>query len=524
MRKKIALLVLLLSLSIGADTYYLNTTSNPGVGGSDFRFLGTSGLAIDLATRIRPRDSNFDYAFNPLTTGTVTAPRVLPSTLNTVPPLYGFATINSMTGTISAGAWLFATETQSPTTTGLVYLNISVWKACGNPIQNTHLFTVSNNTDLTQVAAPAIIRLNTSVINGEYALGEDCSIKVGYFALTNPGTGGNSQLQFRTNTPNHLAIIPKIYNKIIASKIFPATDLAIEIGDSFQQVCNSQTDNSTRGIGSRIDYRPSSGSFGPIPNSAGALTTTITSFSNIRNNTDNAFAITANAIGEYFVRCVLANSSSEIYSQERKITILPIAPIVSTNKPSYSSCGTVFYRVKLLDKNEQPYLQNTNAVINITNSTGNVFGLGPTISGGLYSGSFQLPQNANSGKWQIRALAGAIGKAEFYVGSGNLALWKINPIIGFFKGAYRAGETMPVSFNVINLKGVGVPGLILGSDLFLYRDANPYSPPVTDHSNGTYSFTMDFASLAINSAHLLKISANSGGQTISIDLGFYLTN
>lgn len=199
----------------------------------------------------------------------------------------------------------------------------------------------------------------------------------------------------------------------------------------------------------------------------------------------------------------------------------PVA-FVNSDRPAYSACGTVFYAVKLFDKDEQPYLQQAQANISISNSTSILEEKAVSISGGAFYANFTLPFNANSGNWMIRALSGALGKKYFHVGSGNSDVWKIGIIPSITKGAYLSGDIIPTSINVFNLMGVGVNGLVSGGNLLLFRDASIYSPIIISHGNGTYSFNLDFASLTADSPHKLTVIANSSGINLSSSFGFYV--
>ncbi|MEK6954031.1 MAG: hypothetical protein AABX01_03420 [Candidatus Micrarchaeota archaeon] len=205
------------------------------------------------------------------------------------------------------------------------------------------------------------------------------------------------------------------------------------------------------------------------------------------------------------------------------VTYVSTEPYVSASKPSYSSCGIVFYEARFYDKSEALFTPQTNANITILNSSGMVSEMPVLVSGGIYQGSFALPANANSGNWLIKALAGALGKKQFFVRTGNSDVWKIEILPSIIKGAYSSGESVPVSINVINLKGIGVTGLVPGVSLLFYRDAAPYAPAVTSHGNGTYSFNLDFASLSQGAPHKLVAIANSGSLGISSEIGFYVS-
>ncbi len=203
------------------------------------------------------------------------------------------------------------------------------------------------------------------------------------------------------------------------------------------------------------------------------------------------------------------------------ITIQP-GPTVGTDKPSYTACGFVYYEVRLYDQNEQLYTSAIDTNISISNASETLQSDIVSISNGIYRGSYLLPVYANAGNWLIRAISGAVGDKIFHVRTGNDDIWKINLILNS-QGAYSSTDTTAASFTIINLKGVGVAGLTPQANLLIYRDNSRYSPIVTDHANGTYSFLMDFSGLSINFPHTLEVIANSSNVNVSNTIGFYVS-
>jgi len=204
------------------------------------------------------------------------------------------------------------------------------------------------------------------------------------------------------------------------------------------------------------------------------------------------------------------------------VTYAVVGPFVTTNKPAYSACGTVYYEARFFDRDEALYALPATANITISNTSGVLLDSGISVTGGIYQGSYSLPTGANAGNWLIRALSGALGKKYFYVGSGNSDVWKIEMHPSATKGVYYSGEIIPFSFNVVNLKGMGVPGLAPNGNLLLKRDSAPYLPAIIAHGNGTYSFNLDFAALTTGASHTLTVMANSSNVNVSASIGFYV--
>ncbi len=197
-------------------------------------------------------------------------------------------------------------------------------------------------------------------------------------------------------------------------------------------------------------------------------------------------------------------------------------PSLSVGKPSYSACGMVYYEASFFDLDEQPHAPDIGVNITVLGPSSTMSESTIAASGGVYRGAYQLPASAPSGNWLIKALSGAVGKHQFFVGSGNADVWRIDLLFSNTKGAYSSQETVPASFTVWNLLGAGATSLALGSNLWLFRDLAPYSPSIINHNNGTYSFEMAFSGLGTNAAHTLRVVANTGLVDVSTMRGFYV--
>ncbi|MEK6843645.1 MAG: hypothetical protein AABY04_04100, partial [Candidatus Micrarchaeota archaeon] len=216
----------------------------------------------------------------------------------------------------------------------------------------------------------------------------------------------------------------------------------------------------------------------------------------------------------------MANISSDLLN----FTVFYNLPqaFVSVSKPSYQACGTVYYQLKLFDKNLQPFTSATTVNVTISNASSSQYSTLQQVAGGIYSSSYSLDPKANFGNWQIEAISEAYSKKMFYVATGGLDVWKINLLFSDTKGRYPQSSSIPISFNVLNLNGVGITSLQPNGNLLLFRDNSLFSSPITDYANGTYSFVFDLSTLLQSSPHKFTVMANSSSINVSSSQGFFV--
>ncbi|MFH1257457.1 MAG: hypothetical protein ABIG96_03120 [Candidatus Micrarchaeota archaeon] len=205
-----------------------------------------------------------------------------------------------------------------------------------------------------------------------------------------------------------------------------------------------------------------------------------------------------------------------------KITYAIPQAFVNADKPSYSSCGRVYYRAEFFDSEHQLYTQAIWANMSIFYGNSMLLSSVVPVGGGTLESVYLLPLGSASGDYTIKALSGAIGRKYFHVSEGSADVWKMALSFIPDQGKYSASDSPSVSLTVLSQKGMGIDTLVLNGNLLLFRDASPYSPAILNHGNGTYSFNLAMAGLAANASHQLRAVANSSGINATASRGFFI--
>lgn len=194
---------------------------------------------------------------------------------------------------------------------------------------------------------------------------------------------------------------------------------------------------------------------------------------------------------------------------------------VSTNKPSYNSCGRVFYKASLFNSNSQPV--DSSITVSILDALGALQSYSSaSTAGGFYLGAYKLPDSPTAGDWLIKVIAAnVLAQQEFLVGGGNDEAWSIAVSLAPYKVLYKQGENVTLAYTVYSLKGIGIPGL-WPSNTALYIDAARVTSGVVDEGGGSYSYEFNTSTLSANAAHAASVTAWTTGVNATSSISFYV--
>lgn len=218
------------------------------------------------------------------------------------------------------------------------------------------------------------------------------------------------------------------------------------------------------------------------------------------------------------LRCQIETATGNATSLTgRNVTVSPST--VNTSQPTYSACGTVYYKFELWDTNDLP--EDATTTITIYNTSLDIINETTTLSAsGVLSGYFLLPGSAERGQWLLEALAdGVLFRVPFLVGTGNTDNYRVDLSFSPNKAVYNSTETFTAAATVWNLKGNGVSGLS-GPSLVIKID-NTNVGSITDQGNGTYVFNVSTSGLTINNQHYVDVDAGPTPR-MSARKGFYV--
>jgi hypothetical protein len=317
------------------------------------------------------------------------------------------------------------------------------------------------------------------------------------------------------------------YPNITSSTISPSSDPSPTTGNTFQVSCNGSVDSdfSITNAEFRLQWRPAAGSWSDMTTSGlnglylngSTPTNPYTSVSiSAGGTTTQSWTVVANTAGSYEVRCFVNSSSAgNATSTTTVVTVTGVAAVqwIDTDKASYDSCGTLFYRVSLFDQSGAPTDSSLN--VQILNTTAVVMSqINTATTAGVYYGIYLFPTAVDWGAWTIKVVAqNLLLQQSFSVGAGD-RLWKINITFSPDSVRYNTGTAVQMKITVLNEFGERVSGL-LPSSITAKIDTTDITASLTE-TNSEYYYNY----VAVAGEHTLFVNATTLSSNASASRGF----
>ncbi|NYZ76010.1 hypothetical protein H0N98_02055 [Candidatus Micrarchaeota archaeon] len=341
---------LLLSENASAKTVYLNNTGSP----ITYDRFTASCFGPDYVNLCNPYPISFYYVLSPTTfLSSIPTYPIYDNTYCTFPvywagcnqscchsnypsltAIYGRGWEGNETGTVPAGTWTFGVTTQSTTSTGVGTVLVYVWNVCSinfgpNGYEtDTLLFTVNGSKDhITAGTNTEVITTNQpSFIFTGGKQTEFCYLIVEYHLNVSTGSGSGSDTVSLISggaNPSYISY-PTPINAINSVALnSPQTDPSLNATQTFLMNCTPNTDDSLYGINMSFEYSYFGNStFTAIPMSGSMLVANATTaLVNVRNNTMYSILVNASTGNDYYVRCRLYNSTTNITSNAQLVSV-----------------------------------------------------------------------------------------------------------------------------------------------------------------------------------------------------------
>ncbi len=216
------------------------------------------------------------------------------------------------------------------------------------------------------------------------------------------------------------------------------------------------------------------------------------------------------------------NDTSGNWNVTPALSLTIYDPSATSEKPSVSSCGTVYYRTLLFNSTDDPISADlTMRLLSPTLQIQTTQNIPDTsLPSGSYCGNFLLPYSPARGKWWLKATSsGVIGKRTFVSSTGNPNIWRIDLFLN--SSTYYSSENLTANFTIYNLYGEGVPSLANEENMSVFINSTKILVGnVTDRGSGRYNITYPLSGFSPEGNYIEILANSSGGTTVSKREGF----
>jgi hypothetical protein len=232
------------------------------------------------------------------------------------------------TGTIPAGQWTIGINTSSTANQGNAKILVYMWRVCAVNVgpggyETYKLLFTAQGTNNVLNGGNAFTTITTNQPSFWFGTNECYLIGEYYLNVTTGSGNSNDNFSMIGGVVGSNVTYPtpiNVMNSVTLNS--PQTDPSLNATKTFLMNCTPNTDDSIYGINMSFEYNYTGNpNFVPIPTSGSMLVANATSPANVRNNTMYSLLINASTGNDYYVRCRLYNSTTNITTNAQKVSV-----------------------------------------------------------------------------------------------------------------------------------------------------------------------------------------------------------